>query len=237
MSVLLYFLQKKRYVVNLIQLSFIFILFSVYAQDGERLHNNTWQSHYNSSSVNNEEVLVNWRPFYAQVYSGISQLKEDIIKNPANYPLQELENKDKSEPDNFRRWEYQMRRMPVKIAKPMQNLLKVTFNTSSSVTFCTDDTMKLVLTIENISDTDLPSFYFNISEIPGVTIYKFIKPKNILYVKRANTFTFSHGLKRNQKITVVLLGKIGCDGNGGSPVLKGENMIEFKLNWKLHLMC
>jgi hypothetical protein len=217
----------------------VFSSFNSYAQDDNKLYKN-YESRLNainfSNNPNSKTVSVNWNSFYLKMQKGMDMLREDIINNPNKYPLQELEDENKDEPIIFRKWEYQMRRMPAIAVKPQQNILKVSYVVPESVTFCTNNDFVAKITIKNVTDFDLPDFYFYLTPIPGITINKSIKPKNINYVKRGNTFTFSQGLKKNKMVTIILQGQIGCDGQGGSPVLKGRDSIDAIFNWKLNLM-
>ena len=227
---------------------FVFLMLTTFAQETTNLYAIDFQEAYNSYSLSQlathnfhkEDVSkkVDWTTFYPNYKGGMEKLQLDIKKDPSEFPLQELEDKSKFEPDAFRRWEYQMRRMSATIISPSSNLLDVRFKTKENITFCETSSFELVIDIKNSSGFDLPNFYFNIKELPGAVINsKKIKlPKGISFVEKANTFTFNQGFSKNASTTITLSYSVGCDGHGGSPVLKGKSKISSTLNWEINLI-
>jgi hypothetical protein len=181
---------------------------------------------------------VDWKIFYPNYSGGMEKLQLEIKTNPSKFPLQELEDKSNFEPDAFRRWEYQMRKMPVKIISPNSNLLDVSFKIDDNITFCETTSFDLVIDIKNTSGSDLPNFYFIIKKIPGAVInYRKLKlPRGVSFVRSSNTFTFNEGFKKDAVKKINLTYNLGCDGRGGSPILKGKSKIHSKLNWKMNLI-
>ena len=182
--------------------------------------------------------FINWSIFYNKYKNGMSILQKDIITHPDLYPMQNLEDKNKKEPDNFRRWEYQMRKMKAEIVSPQKNLLEVNFVSKKRITFCSDQSFKLDIKIKNISRTNLPMFYFFVKLPPGIILNQkeMELPHNVSFIKNGATFIFNKGLDRGISTTIQLTYFIGCDGHGGSPVLKGKSEIKSNLNWKLVLI-
>lgn len=181
---------------------------------------------------------VEWVSFYHKYKNGMSILQKEIIMHPDLYPMQNLENKNKKEPDNFRRWEYQMRKMKAEIISPVKNLLKVDFISNKKITFCSDQSYKLDIQIKNISRTDLPMFYFFIKLPSGIFLNqkKMLLPQNVSFIKNGTTLVFNKGLDKGVSNTIQLTYFVGCDGHGGSPILKGKSEIKSDLNWKLVLI-
>jgi hypothetical protein len=184
------------------------------------------------------DLIIDWSKFYPSIKSNMLRFQKDIMAHPEKYPMQELENKDKKETDNFRRWEYQMRRMPVSIVTPDSNLIDVSVHTVNNITFCQTRSFFIELKIQNVSGFDLPDFYFTINRLPGVLLnYKNVKlSQGISLVNKSNTFVFNKGLKRNASKIISLNYIVGCDGRGGSPVLKGKSYTIVPFNWKLNLI-
>lgn len=181
---------------------------------------------------------VVWSTFYPEYKGQMEKLQSDILNNPGKYPLQELEDPSKSEPDAFRRWEYQMRSMPAEIVSPRQNLLSVHFIAPDNITFCQTDSFDVSINIKNVSGFDLPIFYFTITNLPGVTIdeKKLKLPEGLSFIKEANTFVFNNTFNKNATTNIRVHYRVGCDGRGGSPVLKGKLKIRAQLNWELNLI-
>jgi len=190
--------------------------------------------------INVDESIrrVDWNVFYPEIKDGMDRLKADIENNPEKYPLQELESEDKQETDDFRRWEYQMRRMPVEIVAPITHFVNVKFDLPHKITFCQTNSFDLKITIKNISKFDLPPFYFSYESIDG-TFYdkrKSVIPSELTFSRNGNVINFKNGLKKSESVSLAIHYIVGCDGRGSSPVLKGKDQMEDVIRWKLNLI-
>ena len=182
--------------------------------------------------------FVSWVNFYNTYKDGMATLQREIVNHSELYPMQDLEDVNKKESDDFRRWEYQMRKMQAEIVSPKNNLLEVHFISKNKITFCSDQSFELKINIKNISGTNLPMFYFFLKIPPGIILNQnnMKLPKSVSFIKNSNVFVFSKGLHKDKSKNIQLIFNVGCDGHGGSPVLKGKLAINEIINWKLVLI-
>jgi len=229
-------LTSEKIIRSFFILMWLFMSIGLFSQDTKE-YSLPQLATYNYTNIDIGEY-VDWPVFYPANKDGMEKLQVAIKEHPSQFPLQELEDKSKFESDAFRRWEYQMRKMPVKIVSPQANLLDVSFITENKITFCKTSSFDMIIKVKNISGFELPNFYFMIPELPGAVInYRKLQLiEGVSFVQSSNIFTFNKGLRENETAIIALNYSLGCDGRGGSPVLRGKSKITLNLNWEINLI-
>jgi|GEM_PF-2345460 len=196
---------------------------SLYAQEGAYpligdLQSVDWAQYDAQAGAKYETVLKH-------CHGGQDSLRAAITANPKDFPLHELENPEVFESDEHRRWEYQMKRMPVEVVRVVDfdDYLTVTLSGPDTVTFCDMPKATAQLSITNQSQVALQSFTIDFYELLGLNLRNAsVNSKSVsgTTVQQPNPrdlrFTINQ-LEPAQSVIIDLAFSIDCNGKGSSP--------------------
>ena len=175
---------------------------------------------------------------------GHEQLFAAIEANPDSFPMQVLEDPEREETATHRRWEYQMKRMPVRVVQisDVQNHLQLNLELEfDTITFCNHSLFTVSLQLKNIREMPLPEFAFGFKAIQGINllglkaIERFGYDGSIQKPSRKEFRFYLDDLEPEEGILMQATFVVDCNGSASSAALSGEGSrlekFEYVMEW------
>lgn len=186
-----------------------------------------WSKSEVKDSVDLQEILLKCR-------DGQDSLRLAIQSDPKSYPLHELENPNVHETDEHRRWEYQMKRMPVipVVVKNIDEHIKVDLTFEPEfITVCSTSSVTGILHVANSSEIQIPSFMIGFQPIPGLSlreakvVSKSSENMRLQQTGKRDVRYNVSSLNPKEEFYVSLKFVVDCNGAGGSPALISDTLM------------